>query len=134
MPKGDYPSKIEGLRFITKRELPPVSTCWDYQTSSTFSQDSARRLLCDLPEDCQVSFFDPEAGQEEAWIFVRRVSDRFFVQTVRHGSYPPWHERSLEAALASFVSSPLVRKPADSFASFTVSSIPDHQRHEHTKA
>jgi hypothetical protein len=31
----------------------------------------------------------------------------------------------------SFTASPLVQKPAGAFASFTVSSIPDHQRYDH---
>jgi len=133
MPKGDYPSGIAGLRFLQERELPPVSTCWDFQTIQAFPLDSARRLLSDLPEDCQIDFFDPDAGQEEAWIFVRRVGSRYFVQRVRHGSFPPWDEQPFTSVLTSFTSSPLVQKPADSFASFTISSIPDHQRYEHIK-
>ena len=133
MPKGDYPSQIEGLRFLARRELPPVSTCWDFQTIRSFPSDSARRLLSELPEDCEISFFDPDAGQEEAWVFVRRAGDRYFAHTVRHGSFPPWREQSLEHILASFASSPLVQKPADTFASFTISSIPDHQRYDHVK-
>jgi len=133
MPKGDYPSRIDGLRFLARRELPPVSTCWDFQMVPAFPPDSARRLLSDLPEDCEISFFDPDAGQEESWIFVRRVGLRYFVRTVRHGRFPPWGEQSLDSILASFALSPLVQKPADSFASFTVSSIPDHQRYDHIK-
>jgi hypothetical protein len=133
MPKGDYPSAIDGVRFLKKRELPPVSMCWDFQTGEMFPAESARRLFNDLPEDCEISFIDPEAGQEEAWIFVRRAGQHYFVRRVRHGSFPPWSEQSLETVLASFSSSPLVRNPSDSFESFTVSSIPDHQRYEHTK-
>ena len=131
MPKGDYPSTIDGIRFLKKRELPPVSTSWDYQTVEKFSAESARCLFNDLPEDCQISFFDPEATQEEGWVFVRRVGQRYFVQRVRHGSFPPWREQSLASILDSFSSSPLVRQPSNSFESFTVSSIPDHQRREH---
>jgi hypothetical protein len=133
MPKGDYPSRIEGLRFLARRELPPVSTCWDFQTTPTFPLDAARRLLRDLPEDCEISFFDPEAVQKETWIFVRRVGDRYFVRTVRQGRFPPWGEQSLERILVFFTSSPLVQKPAGSFASFTVSSIPSHQGYDHIK-
>ena len=130
MPKGDYPSSINGFRFLKQRELPPVSTCWDFQTTDAFQADSARRLLTDLPEECELSFVDPEHGQEEAWLFVRRADQRFFVKKVRRGS-SPWAEQSFDSVLTSFLASPLVQKPADSFDSFTVSSIPDHQRYDH---
>jgi hypothetical protein len=133
MSKGDYPSSINGFRFLKQRELPPVSTCWDFQTTEASSTDSIRRLFADLPEDCQLSYFDPEHGGEEAWLFVRRVGQRYFVMRVRRGS-SPWIEKSLESVLGSFTASPLVQKPAGSFASFTVSSIPDHQRFDHIKA
>jgi hypothetical protein len=132
MPKGDYPSRIPGFRFLGERHLAPVSTSWDFQASQAFPADSARRLFSELPEDCQISFFDPEAGQQEAWIFVRRDGQQYFTQRVRHGSYPPWKEQPLSIVLASFTSSPLVQKPSESFPSFSVSSIPDHQIHEHT--
>jgi hypothetical protein len=131
MPKRDYPSAIDGVRFLKKRELPPVSTCWDFQTVEMFPIEFARRLFNDLPEDCEISFFDPEAGQEEAWVFVRREGQRYLVQRVRHGSSTPWSEQSLSTVLTSFSSSPLVQKPSGSFESFTVSCIPDHQRYEH---
>ena len=131
MPKGDYPSAISGFRFLQERELAPVSTCWDFQTVNVFPSDSARRLLEDLPEDCQISFFDPIEHDEEAWIFVRRVGQQYFAQEVRRGSPRLWVEQPFERVLASFTASPLVQKPTGSFASFTVSSIPDHQRYEH---
>jgi hypothetical protein len=131
MPRGDYPVSIEGFRFLQQRELPPVSTCWDFQTTETFQSRSARRLLAELPEDCQLSFLDPEGGKEEAWLFVRRSAQHYFIQEVRRGS-SSWTEQPLEAVLASFLASPLVAKPIGSFDSFTVSSIPEHQRHEHT--
>ena len=134
MPKGDYPSGIDGLRFLGERELPPVSTSWEFQTTRAFSADSARRLFIELPEDRQIDFSDPEAGREEAWIFVRRTGQHYFIQRVRHGLYPPWNEQPLSSVLAFFTASPLVQKPSASFASFTVSSVPDHRRHEHTKA
>lgn len=131
MPKGDYASVIDGVRFLKRRELPPVSTSWDYLTVERFPIESAQRLFSGLPEDCQISFFDPGATQEEGWVFVRRVGQRYFIQRVRHGSFPPWSEQSLASILDAFSASPLVQKPSDSFESFTVSSIPDHQRHEH---
>jgi hypothetical protein len=131
MPKGDYPSSIHGFRFLQQRELPPVATCWDFQTTEASSVDSARCLMAALPEDCEISFFDPDAGQEEAWLFVRRAGQRYFVKRVRRGS-SPWAEQPVENVLTSFAASSLVQKPAGSFASFTVSSIPDHQRHDHT--
>src|SRR5215213_4519744 len=107
MPKGDYPSSITDFRFLQRRELAPVSTCWDFQTIQAFPVDSAHRLLSDLPEDCQIGFFDPEAGQEEAWVFVRRVGSRYFVQKVRHGISPPWYELPLGTVFTLFTSSPL---------------------------
>jgi hypothetical protein len=42
-----------------------------------------------------------------------------------------WADEPFERVLTLFSSSPLVRKPAASFASFTVSTIPEHQRYEH---
>jgi hypothetical protein len=131
MPKGDYPLSIDGFRFLQERESPPVATCWNFQTTESFQPGSAVRLLADLPEDCELSFFfDPGAKQEEAWLFVRRVGRRYFVRKVGRVS-SPWVGRSLAAVLASFLASPLVQKPVGSFDSFTVSSIPDHQRYEH---
>jgi hypothetical protein len=131
MPKGGYASRIAGLRLLGQRELPPVSTCWDFQTSQAFSRDSATFLFSDLPEDCQISFFDPEAEHEEAWIFVRRLGERYFAQRVRHGSFSSWKQQPFATVLTSFASSPLVQRPSVSIPSFTVSSIPDHQRHAH---
>ena len=131
MLKGDYPSAISGFRFLQQRELSPVSTCWDFQTANVFPSDSAWRLLEALPEDCQISFFDPLAHDEEAWIFVRRVGQQYFAQEVRRGASRLWIEQPVESVLASFRASPLVQKPAGSFASFTLSSIPDHQRYDH---
>jgi len=130
MPKGDYAAAVRGVRFLRQRELPPVSTCLDFQTTEEFPIDSARNLLEELPEDWQISFIDPEAQIEEAWIFVRRVGQRFFAQKMSRASSRLCGEQSLEKMLTSFAASPLVRKPAGSFASFTVSSIPDHQRFE----
>jgi len=130
MPKGDYPASISGFRFLQRRELPPVASCWDFQTTEDAPTDSARRLFGDLPEDCELSYFDPEHGHEEAWLFVRRVGQRYFVKRVRRGS-SPWAEQPFETVLTSFLASQLVLKPANSLASFTVSSIPVHQRYEH---
>ena len=64
-------------------------------------------------------------------MFVRRSGDRYFVRKVRRGNLQTWNEQSLSRILDFFRLSPLVQKPSDSFASFTVSSIPDHQRYEH---
>ena len=130
MPKGAYPSSIDGFRFLKQRQLPPVATCWDFQTTDAFRVNSARRLLSELPEDCELSFFDPDHGIEEAWLFVRRAGLRFYVKKVRRGS-SDWGEQSFDGVLASFLASPLVQKPAGCFDSFTVSSIPEHQRYDH---
>ena len=131
MHQGDYPTSIRGFHFLQRRELPPVSTCWDFQVTESLSPDSARRLLAELPEDYQLDFFDPEPRvQEESWLLVRRVGQRYFVKRVDRGSLP-WEEHPLERVLALFAASPLVQKPKDPFTSFTVSSIPDHQRHDH---
>jgi hypothetical protein len=130
MPEVPYPSKIAGFRFLQQRDLPPVATCWDFQTTEALPVESARQLLRNLPEDWELSYFDPEAGDEEGWIFVRRLANRFLIKRVRRG-FSPWAEQSFERVLTSFASSPLVQKPAGSFASFTVSRIPDHQRYKH---
>jgi hypothetical protein len=130
MPKGDYPSSIDGFRFLQERESRPVATCWNFQTTESFQPGSAVRLLADLPEDCELSFFDPSAKQEEAWLFVRRAGQHYFVKKVGRVS-SPWVGRPLSAVVASFLASPLVQKPVGSFDSFSVSSIPEHQRYEH---
>jgi hypothetical protein len=134
MPRGDYPSSIDGFRFLQERELPAVATCWDFQTTESFQRGSAVRLLADLPEDCELSFVDPGAQQEEAWLFVRRAGQRYFVKRVTRGSSRPWVEQPLPTVLASFLASPLVQQPVGMFDSFTVSSIPDHQRYEHVSS
>jgi hypothetical protein len=133
MPEDVYPSKINGFRFLRRRELQPVATCWNFQTTEGYPLESAHLLLRDLPEDLELSYFDPEYGNEEAWIFVRRVGDRFFVKRARRGASRTWIELPFERVFASFASSPPVQKPAGPFASFTISSIPDHQQYEHTK-
>jgi len=131
---GNYPSKISGFRFLRTRELmPPVAILWDFQVTEEFQPDSARRLLTELPEDHELSYFDPDAGPEEAWIFVRRVGHRFYIQKVSRGSSRDWAETSVSAVIDSFVTSASVQKPSDSFDSFTVSPIPDHQRSDHLK-
>jgi hypothetical protein len=131
--EGDYVSAIEGVRFFGKHELMPVSNVWSFQVTPAFSAKSAQLVLNDLPEDCQLSFFDPEAGAEEAWIFVRRVDHRFFLTRVRHGASGPWPEEPVAVVLRAFVSSPLVHSPSGAFSSFEVSFIPEHQRSEHIK-
>lgn len=130
MSKGDYPSSIDGFRFLQEGESPQVATCWNFQTTESFQPGSAVRLLADLPEDCELSFFDPSAKQEESWLFVRRAGQRYFVKKVGRVA-SPWVGRPLAAVLASFLASPLVQKPVGYFDSFSISSIPDQQRYEH---
>ena len=123
---------IDGVRFCGERELRPVASCWEFQTTNTFSRDSAESLLNELPEDCELTFFDPEAGQAESWIRVRRVGARYFAQKLTHGVSGVWVEHSKSGVLASFMESPLVRKPAESLSSFEISTIPQHQSRDHT--
>lgn len=130
----DYPEAIDGLRFLQRRELPPVSSCWDYQVAETFSETSANRLAAELPEDLQITFFDPHADGEEAWVCVRRWGPRYLVQNLRHGRFGAWTDHPLDAVVALLKTSPLVKNPRGEFASFTVSTIPQHQRHDHLRS
>jgi len=125
MSQGDYPTKITGFRLLRRRELPSVATSWDFQTTSGFSAESARLLFFDLPEDFDIAFLDAWK-REESWFFVRRDGKRLFVKRGRGSS--SWEEETVEKIVELFMASPLVRKPCDSFESFTVSSIPEDLR------
>jgi hypothetical protein len=132
MKNGNYPSSIFGFRFLERRELAPVSTCWEFQTTSDFSREAARKLFISLPEDCDVSYFDPAETKEEAYLKVRRIGQRFFVNQCRRRVSPrDWQETPLDSILNSFMSEKLVREPTRSLPSFSVYSIPDHQRGWH---
>jgi len=126
MKTADYASDIRGFRFL---EGDP---CYQYQATEDFSEESAMRLLSELPEHCQISFFDPDAKTEESWVFVRRVGRAFRVQYVGRG-FSRWKAASLREVVALFAASPLVKKPSQQFDSFRVELIPEHQRYEHTR-
>ncbi len=128
MPPRDYPMTIPGFRFLRERELPPVATSWDFQTTPEFSAESARRLFAELPDDCDVAFLDAWT-REESWFFVRRDGAQHFVKRGR--GMPPWTVETIDKIVEWFMASPLVTKPVDSFESFTVTSIPEHQRDQH---
>jgi len=130
MPHGDYPTTIPGFRLRCQRELPPVATSWDFQTTPEFAAESARRLFAELPEDYHIAFLDAWK-REESWFFVRRDGERLFVKPGRGMS--TWKEETMHKIVELFMASPLVCKPLDSFESFTVSSIPEHLRDLHTR-
>jgi hypothetical protein len=126
MTTADYASAIRGFRFL------PGEPGYQYQTTSDFSLESTMRLLTDLPEHCQVSFFDPRAKKEEAWVFVRRLGGTFFVQHVSRGS-SRWKSESLGRIIELFTESPMVKEPHAEFDSFRVDLIPEHQRFDHMR-
>ena len=123
----DYPMTIPGFRLLRRRELPPVATSWDFQTTSEFSAESARRLFAELPDNCDIAFLDAWK-REESWFFVRRDGERHWVKRGRGMS--SWTVESLDSIVEWFVASPLVTKPVDAFESFTVTSIPEHLRRQ----
>jgi len=132
MKKGDYPSDLSGFRFLERRELAPVSTCWDFQTTSDLSIEAATKLFTLLPEDCSICYFDPEETKEEAYLIVRRIGRHFFVNQCRRGVSPKdWPRTSLDVIVNSFMSAKLVHDLTGSLPSFSVYSIPDHQRDWH---
>ena len=118
MTRADYASCIKGFRLLSGE------SGYQYQTTADFSLESATRLLTDLPAQCEVSFFDPEAKQEESWIFVRRVGSHFRVMRASRG-FSKWKDESLERVIEMFLACPLVKKPLDDFDSFRVDLIVD---------
>ena len=86
MSPGNYAADITGFRFLQQRELPPVSTSYDYATADGFSEESARRLLDELPEDYELCFSDPERQHmDDCWVFVRRDGPSYSVMHCGHG-------------------------------------------------
>jgi hypothetical protein len=129
MSTGDFPSAIKGFRFLRRRELPPVSTCWDFAVTDDFSMESATELLTKLPEDFDLSYFDPDFKEEESWIFIRRAGKRYFRSSEQHGVSSKYHQISLNAVRTLFMRCPLVQRlPPERVPSFTIRRIPDHQR------
>src|SRR5215469_4072860 len=128
MSTGDFPSAIEGFRFLRRRELPPASTCWDFAVTDDFSTSSVTELLMKLPEDFDLSYFDPDFKQEESWIFIRRAGRKYFISRVERGVFSNYHQISLNAIRVLFMRCPLVQRlPPERVASFTIRRIPDHQ-------
>jgi hypothetical protein len=125
MKTADYASGIKGFRLLQNGEPG-----YQYQTAAGFALESAVRLFTDLPDSCEICFFDPEAKKEEGYIFVRRVGGTYKVMRARRG-FSEWKTEEIDRIVALFQSSPLVLKPLDSFESFRVSLIPDHQRSDH---
>jgi len=126
MNTADYASGITGFRVFQEAGLG-----YEYQATSACSLESATRLLTELPPNCEICFFDPEEKTEEAYVFVRRAGADYMVMRARHGVFSAWKKESLERIVSLFQESPLVKKPDDSFESFRVSLIPEHQRRWH---
>jgi hypothetical protein len=126
MNTADYASGIRGFRLLQEAGLR-----YEYQTTTACSLESAVKLVTDLPANCEICFFDPEEKREEAYVFVRRAGADYMVMRARHGVFSDWEKESVERIVTLFQESPLVKKPSDSFESFRVSLIPDHQRRWH---
>jgi hypothetical protein len=129
-----YPSEIPGLRMIGRKNFPEWSPSADFQSTSSFDSTSAHQLFTLLPEELQICYADPDRGASSdlTYVFVRRSGHSFFEQTGGHGHSSRWSEVPFDRVLSSFVLSRLVRTPVADFPSFSVQTIPDHQRHEHT--
>ena len=130
---NEYPSQIPGLRLIARKDFPAWAPSSDFQTTSAFDSEAARQLLTLLPSDIQICYADPDRGTSSdlTYVFIRRIGDRFFEQTGGHGWSSGWSESSFDRVLSSFASSRLVRSPLEDFESFTIQTIPEHQRHDH---
>ena len=126
MSSADYASAIRGFRLF--RESGDRS---EYQAATGYSYESVVRLFTDLPNHCEICFFDPDEKREEAHVFVRRIDSHYKVMRARHGNFSKWKEEPLPQIVALFEESPLVKNPSESFESFRVSLIPDHQRQWH---
>ena len=131
---AEYPSEISGLRLVGRKDFPEWAPSRDFQTTSAFDAAAARQLLTLLPADLQICYADPDRdiSSDLTYVFVRRIDDHFFEHTRGHGHSSRWSEVAFDRVLSSLASSRLVRTPLDDFPSFTVQSIPEHQRHEHT--
>jgi|GEM_PF-6899628 len=126
MNTAHYASGIKGFRLFQEAGLG-----YEYQATGSCSLESAMRLLTDLPPSCEISFFDPEEMEEEAYIFIRRAGADYVLMRARHGVFSAWKKEPAERIVSLFQESPLVNKPSDSFESFRVSLIPEHQRRWH---
>jgi hypothetical protein len=130
---ADFLSHVVGLRLFGREDYPPWAQSCDFQTTASFDSESARQVLSHLPSDLQLCYADPERGNasELTYVFVRRADDRFFETTRVHASSSPWMELPFERVVSGFALSRLVRSSLEDFASFTVQTIPAHQRDEH---
>jgi hypothetical protein len=106
---------------MRSRELPPVATQWDYRVTSEFTADSARSIFSELPDACEVCFFDPERPKEEVYLFIRRVGKGLVCRRGGHGWMSGAEETSVERAAASLLASHFVQKPHLEFEAFSVS-------------
>jgi hypothetical protein len=130
----DYASSIPGCLLLREKTLPLGNRDWEFKITSGFSPESARRLLSELPEGCQLHYPEPDRFEPsgEWYVFIRRHDGRFFSHAVTHGRDLPWSEAPLEVVLQAFVSSRLIREPTDSpFPSFTISSMIVEDRYTH---
>jgi hypothetical protein len=108
-----------------------VSTAWDFEVTGSFSEDSARKLLSGFPSGYTLCFFDPAEKTEEAWIDIRHEDGQYFMRTLRQGRDTDYAARAFDVVLRSFMSSPLIKRPASGIESFSIYTIPEHQRDRH---
>jgi hypothetical protein len=121
MKSGDYASEISGVRRLRRRELAPVATTWDYIVTEQFDVDSARSVFVELPEACEVCFFDPERPKEEVYLFSRRVGKALVRRRGGHGWMSGAEEETIDRAAAWLMASHFVQKPHPDFEAFSVS-------------
>jgi hypothetical protein len=126
---GEYPTTIRGFRFLKQH-----GSSWDFAVTESFSANSAGELLIRLPEGFELCYFDPDAGQEEGWIFIRRAGSKYFMARIQRGVSRDYNQISMEAVQASFMLSPLVKQLSpEGIESFTIMNIPTHQNGWHLR-
>ena len=106
---------------MQRRELPPVATVWDYRVTPEFGAESARSVFTELPEACEVCFFDPERPKEEVYLFIRRIGKGLVRRRGGHGWMSGAEEELVDRAASWLLASHFVQKPHPEFEAFSVS-------------
>jgi len=122
MIRTNYASYLKGLK--VQRQDGATSF---YQCTTEFSIGTATRLIRELPDRCEISFFDPASAGDERYIFVRRAGLKTKVMRAGRG-FSRWNEESVESVAALLMGSPLVKRPSDEFDSFSVRVIDEPSR------
>jgi len=122
MQPGEYATAIEGVSFFRRKELEPVATVWEYQTTERFSEASARSVFSELPDGLEVCCVDAdlEPNGEQAFNFIRRIGAALVLRKGTHGFMSGLEQVELPRAAELLMASPLVKKPDSRFESFRV--------------